>query len=71
MTDVGVGPLSAEEAHIREAADQAYRVLEGEEPRPRSSRDLLLETMRAVTRESPLTALAVAFLLGATLSRRN
>ena len=71
MTDAGVGPLSAEEVHIREAADQAYRVLEGEEPRPPSSRALLLETMRTVTREAPLTALAVAFLLGATLGRRS
>ena len=70
MTDLSVGPLSAEEAHIREAADQAYRVLEGEEPRRPSSSTLLLETMKAVTREAPLTALAVAFCLGAALSRR-
>jgi hypothetical protein len=71
MTDLSVGPLSAEEAHIREAADQAYRVLEGEEPRPPSSRALFMQTLRTVTRESPLTALAVAFCLGAALSRRS
>ena len=71
MTDAGVGPLSAEEKHIREAADQAYRVLEGEEPLRPNSRALFLETMRAVTREAPLAALAVAFLLGATLGRRS
>jgi hypothetical protein len=71
MTDVSVDPLSAKEAHIRDAADQAYRILEGEEPlRPRS-RALFLEALRTVTREQPLTALAVAFLLGATLTRRS
>jgi hypothetical protein len=72
MTDASVGPLSAEELHIREAADQAYRILEGEEARPRpNSRALFLQTLRAVTRETPLTALAIAFLIGATLSRRG
>ncbi len=71
MTDVGVGPLSAEEKHIRQAADQAYGILRGEERPAPSSRALFLETLRTVTRESPLTALAVAFFLGATLSQRS
>jgi hypothetical protein len=71
MTDVSTGPLSTEEAHIREAADQAYSILRGEEPPPPNSRALFLETMRTVTREAPLTALAVAFLLGASLGRRS
>ncbi len=34
MTDVSVGPLSAEEARIQSAADEAYRVLERDEPAP-------------------------------------
>lgn len=71
MTDVSAGPMSVEEKHIREAADQAYGILRGEEPQPPSSTTLLLQTLRAVTREAPLTALAVAFCLGATLARRN
>jgi hypothetical protein len=71
MTDADVGPLSAEEARIREAADQAYSILEGEEALRPNSRALLIQTVRTVTREAPLTALAVAFLLGAMLSRRG
>jgi len=71
MTDVGVGPLSAEEKHVREAADRAYGILRGEEPPRPSSKALFLQTLRTVTREAPLTALAVAFLLGATLARRG
>ena len=71
MTDASIGPLSAEEARIREAADQAYSVLRGEEPGRPNSRALFLETIRTVTREAPLTVLAVAFVLGATLGRRS
>ena len=71
MTDAGVAPPpAAEEMKIREAADQAYRELEGElgpEPRPL---DRLLDALRARTREAPLQALAVAFILGAMASRR-
>ena len=70
MTDVSVGPLSAEEARIRSAADQAYRVLEGEEPAAGVTA-WLLDTLRARTREAPLQALAVAFLLGVMLMRRR
>jgi hypothetical protein len=70
MTDVSVGPLSAKEAHIRSAADEAYRVLEGEEP-PRGATSQLLDILRARTREAPLQALAVAFLLGVMLKRRR
>jgi hypothetical protein len=70
MTDVSVGPLSAEEARIQSAADEAYRVLDGEQP-PADATTRLLETLRARTREVPLQALAVAFLLGVLLRRRR
>jgi hypothetical protein len=71
MTDVSVGPLSAEEAHLRSAADKAYRVQEGEEPAPADATTRLLDVLRARTREAPLQALAVAFLLGIFLRRRR
>jgi hypothetical protein len=77
MTDVSVGPLSAEEARVREAAGQAYRVLEGEEPSPLASRspvasgDRLLKLLTDATREAPLQALTIAFILGAVLARRR
>jgi hypothetical protein len=71
MTDAGVGqPLSTEEVKIRQAADQAYKELEGElfpEARPTEK---LLVALRARTREAPLQALAVAFILGVMASRR-
>ena len=70
MTDVSVGPLSAEEARIQNAADEAYRVLEGEQP-PADAMSRLLDVLRARTREAPLQALAVAFLLGVMLRRRR
>jgi hypothetical protein len=70
MLDVSAGPMSGEEVRIRNAADQAYRVLEGEEP-PRSATSQLADILRARTREAPLQALAVAFLLGVMLSRRR
>jgi len=71
MTDAGIGqPLSNEEVKIRQAADHAYRELEGElipEARPAEK---LLAALRARTREAPLQALAVAFILGVMASRR-
>jgi hypothetical protein len=70
MTDVSIGPLSAEEARIQTAADEAYRVLEGDEPAA-SATAQLLGILRARTREAPLQALAVAFLLGVMLKRRR
>ena len=71
MTDLSVGPLPVEEARIQSAADEAYRVLEGERPGPASATDQLLDILRARTREAPLQALAVAFLLGVMLRRRR
>lgn len=71
MIDAGVGqPLSTAEVKIRESADQAYRELEGElnpEARPAEK---LLDALRARTREAPLQALAIAFILGVMASRR-
>ncbi len=71
MTDASVGPLSAEEARIQSAADAAYRVLEHDEPAPADATTRLLAALRARTREAPLQALAVAFLLGVMLRRRR
>jgi hypothetical protein len=71
MTDVSIGPLSAEEARIRNAADEAYRVLRGEEPPVRSTTDQLVDVIRDITRRAPLRALAVAFILGVTFARRR
>jgi hypothetical protein len=71
MTDVSVGALSSEEARIQSATDEAYRVLEGEGPVPAGATGQLLDILRARTREAPLQALAVAFLLGIMLKRRR
>jgi hypothetical protein len=71
MTDVSAGALSQEEARIQNAANEAYRVLEGEEPAPATATAQLLDILRARTREAPLQALAVAFLLGVMLMRRR
>jgi len=71
MTDVSAGALSQQEARIQNAANEAYRVLEGEEPAGRGATAQLLGILRARTREAPLQALAVAFLLGVMLMRRR
>ena len=71
MTDARVGqPLSTEEVKIREAADQGYRELEGELISGTRPFEKLLDAVRARTREAPLQALAVAFILGAMAVRR-
>jgi hypothetical protein len=61
MTDASIGPFSAEEARIRDAADEAYRVLRGEEPPPIGTTDRIFDLLRDATRPSPLRALAIAF----------
>ena len=71
MTDASVGPLSAEEVRIRNAADEAYRVLRGEQPAPIGSTDRIFDLLRHATRRSPLQALAVAFVLGMIIARRR
>jgi len=71
MTDLSVGPLSAEEARIQNAADQAYRVLEDNAGAPANTTVRLLDLVRDLTREAPLHALAVAFVLGVMVARRR
>ena len=70
MTEAGLSP--PEEARVQHAADEAYRVLTGDEvpPLPRR-RSRVTEVLREVTREAPLHALAVAFLLGVLVARRR
>jgi hypothetical protein len=71
MTDVGIGqPLSTAEVKIREAADQGYRELEGELLPKTRPVDKLFDLLRRRTREAPLHALAVAFILGVMAARR-
>lgn len=68
MTEVGLSP--PEEARVQEAADEAFRVLTGREvpPRPRVR---VSQVLRDATREAPLHALAIAFLLGVLVARRR
>ena len=69
MSDVGLN--SAEEARVQQAADEAFRVLTGDEHEPPSRGIRLAETLRQVTLEAPLHSLAVAFLLGVLIARRR
>ena len=71
MTDAGVGPLSAEEVRIRTAADEAYRVLEGDEDPAPAAMPRVLDILRAQARQAPLQALAIAFILGVVFARRR
>jgi hypothetical protein len=69
----GIGdgqPFSAEKVQIREAADQAYRELEGELLPESPPANQLFNLLRRRTREAPLQALAIAFILGVMASRR-
>jgi hypothetical protein len=68
MSETGL--TSAEEAHVQQAADEAFRVLTGEDDQP-PARLRIAETLRRLTLEAPLHALAVAFLLGALVARRR
>jgi hypothetical protein len=69
MTEVGLSP--SEEARVQQAADEAFRVLTGDEDVRRPVGEHLVETLRQLTREAPLHALAVAFLLGVLIARRR
>jgi hypothetical protein len=57
---------------VQHAADEAFRVLTGDQappsPRPRTR---LADVLREATREAPLNALAVAFVLGVLFARRR
>ncbi len=69
MTEVGLSP--PEEARVQQAADEAFRVLTGNEV-PRSPRRFRLgQVIAEATREAPLHALAAAFLLGVLVARRR
>lgn len=62
--------LSTEESRIAQAAEEAQRVLNGEENLPQARAEIL-STLRKVTVEAPLHSLAVAFLLGIMIARRR
>lgn len=62
--------LSPKEARIEQAADQAARVLSGEQVRP-PRRTSLPHVLRQATRNAPLHSLAIAFLLGVIAARRR
>ena len=69
MTDTGLSP--PEEARVQQAADEAFRVLTGDEDDRPLARLRIAENLRRATLEAPLHALAVAFLLGVLLARRR
>lgn len=70
MTEVGLSP--PEEARVQQAADEAYRVLTGDEAPPLPRRRMrVAQVLRDATRDAPLHALAVAFLLGVLVARRR
>jgi len=71
MVDISSGPLAPEDDRIEQAADEAMRVLSGEESTFPSTRRNFSDTLRRVTREAPLHSLAVAFLLGVLVARRR
>jgi hypothetical protein len=67
MTEVGLSPR--EEAHVQRAADEAYRVLTGNDEQLRRPR--FVESLRQMTLAAPLHALTIAFLLGVLIARRR
>jgi hypothetical protein len=57
---------------VQHAADEAYRVLTGDEAQPLPRRRLSVsQVIRDATLDAPLHALAVAFLLGVLVARRQ
>jgi hypothetical protein len=74
MTEAGLSP--PEEARVQQAADEAFRVLTGDEAPPLSRRragpaQLARDALRAATLKAPLQALAAAFLVGVLVARRR
>jgi hypothetical protein len=66
-----IGLSATEKAHVQQAADEAFRVLTGEQDELPPQRDRFIEALRQATLQAPLHALAVAFLLGALITRRR
>ena len=71
MVDVSSGPLAPEDYRIQQAADEAMRVLNGEEDKFKSGTRRFAHALREATREAPLHSLVVAFLLGVLVARRR
>ena len=69
MTEAGLSP--PEEARVQHAVDEAFRVLTGNEVPPPRRGLRVAQVLREATREAPLHALAVAFLLGVLFARRR
>jgi hypothetical protein len=69
MSEVGLNAI--EEARVQHAADEAFRVLTGNEDELPPLRTRFSESLRQATLEAPLHSLAVAFLLGVLLARRR
>jgi hypothetical protein len=69
MSELGLS--STEEARVQQAADEAFRVLTGDEDELPRRGIRWSETLRRVTTEAPLHSLAVAFLLGVLIARRR
>ena len=69
MSEVGLS--STEEARVQHAADEAFRVLTGNEDELPPLGTRFSESLRQATLEAPLHSLAVAFLLGVLLARRR
>jgi hypothetical protein len=69
MTKVGLS--APEEARVQQAADEAFRVLTGNQvPLPRRG-VRVTRTIREATLEAPLHALTIAFLMGVLVARRR
>jgi len=69
MSEIGL--TSTEEARVQHAADEAFRVLTGNEDELQPRRRRIAESLRQATLEAPLHSLALAFLLGVLLARRR
>jgi len=70
MADVNYEMPSSEQLRMEQAADEAIRVLSGEEEPLQGARGLA-ELLRRATREAPLHSLALAFVLGVLVARRR
>jgi len=71
MSDFSVSPLSVEEARVRNAADQACRVLQGDNDPTLHASARLVNVLAACTRQPPLQALATAVFLGIFIARQR